>query len=161
MESSITQPDYSLIGWRERVALPDLGIASITAKTDTGAFSSSIHALSIESFKFEGDDWVRFDVLTSRKSDTDLVPCEAPVVARRNVKSSDGAVAERIFILTRIILGKRSWDIEMSLSNRSTMGYRMLLGRTAIRGRFLVDANRSFLAGRALVTSGTSLGARI
>lgn len=136
------------IGWRERVALPELGIPRITAKTDTGAFSSSIHAFDIEPEQRDGETWVTFSVLPSRRDPDQVIHCEARVSDQRRVKSSDGSVSQRFFIRTSMIIGEQTLNIEISLADRGTMGYRMLLGRTAIRGNFIVDPAASYLTTR-------------
>ena len=141
-------PNGNIIGWRERVALPLLGVSSITAKTDTGAFSSSIHAFNIEPTERNGELWVSFSVLPSRHDPELVVRCEALVSGHRKVKSSDGSSGERYFIQTELLIGGRQLNIEMSLADRRNMGYRMLLGRAAIKGNFIVDAAGSYLAGR-------------
>lgn len=133
------------IGWRERVSLPELGIQRITAKTDTGAFSSSIHAFDIEPEQRDGETWVSFSVLPSRRDPDQVIHCEARVSDQRRVKSSDGSVSQRFFIRTSMIIGEQTLNVEISLADRGTMGYRMLLGRTAIRGNFIVDPAASYL----------------
>ena len=136
------------IGWRERVSLPQLGIFGITAKTDTGARSSCLHAFSVEEFDKDGTPWVRFGVHPSRRSSFDEVWCEAKIIDKRLVKNSGGIESHRCFIETRLQLGERIWKTEISLADRETMGYRMLLGRTAIRNHYLVNPGRSFLQSR-------------
>lgn len=148
-----TTPDYHIIGWRERVALPQIGIERITAKTDTGAFSSSIHAFDIEPTQRDGETWVAFSVLPSRRNPDQVIRCEAVVSDRRRVKSSDGSSSERYFIRTELVMGAHRLNIEMSLANRASMGYRMLLGRTAIRGNFIVDPAGSYLTSKPKVRS--------
>lgn len=139
------QRDYPTIGWRERVALPALGIDRIIAKTDTGAFSSSIHAFDIQPSQRDGETWVSFSVLASRREPSQVIHCEAKVSDQRRVKSSDGSSNLRYFIRTTLVIGEQAMEIELSLANRGTMGYRMLLGRTAIRGNFIVDPAGSYL----------------
>ena len=139
---------HTVIGWRERVALPQLGIERITAKTDTGAFSSSIHAFDIEPSERHGESWVTFSVLPSRRNPDEIIRCEAKVSDRRRVKSSDGSSSERYFIRAKLVIGGTAFTIEMSLANRGSMGYRMLLGRTAIRGNFIVDPAGSYLTSK-------------
>ena len=139
---------HTVIGWRERVSLPQLGIERITAKTDTGAFSSSIHAFDIEPSERDGESWVMFSVLPSRRNPDEIIRCEAKVSDQRRVKSSDGSSSERYFIRTKLVIGGTAFAIEMSLANRASMGYRMLLGRTAIRGHFIVDPAGSYLTSK-------------
>ena len=142
------RPRDNIIGWRERVALPLLGIPGITAKTDTGAFSSSIHAFDIAPTERNGKTWVTFSVLPSRHDPRLVVRCEALVSDIRKVKSSDGSSGKRYFIRTELLIGGRRLNIEISLADRRKMGYRMLLGRAAIRGNFIVDAAGSYLTGK-------------
>jgi hypothetical protein len=142
------QPNKPLIGWRERVALPELGIERITAKTDTGAFSSSIHAFNIESEQRDGETWVTFSVLPSRRDPDQVIHCQARVSDQRRVKSSDGSSSQRFFIRTVLAIGGQNLNIEISLADRGSMGYRMLLGRTALRGNFVVDPAASYLTSK-------------
>lgn len=138
-----------LIGWRERVALPELGIAQIKAKIDTGARSSTLHALNLEEFDRDGKPWVRFQVYPLQRDDSQTITAVAPIFDRREVRNSGGQVQLRPFIRTLVKLGGRfsekPWPIELTLTDRSLMGFRMLLGREAVRKRFLVDTGRSFL----------------
>lgn len=135
------------IGWREWVALPGLDIPWIKAKVDTGARSSSLHAYDIRHFERRGERWVRFKVHPAQKNHRILVEAEAPVVDQRTVKSSSGQQSLRWVVSTDVeVLGTR-WPIELTLTRRDTMGFRMLLGRQAIRGHFLVDPGHSFLGG--------------
>lgn len=139
------QPNRPTIGWRERIALPELGIDRITAKTDTGAFSSSIHAFDIKPEQRNGEAWVTFSVLPSRRDPEQIIHCEARVSDQRRVKSSDGSSSQRYFIQTSLVIGEQTLNIEMSLADRGSMGYRMLLGRAAVRGKFVVDPAASYL----------------
>lgn len=132
------------IGWREWVGLPDLGIAQIKAKVDTGARSSSLHAFDIEPFSRDGVDWVRFRVHPVQRDASVTVAAEAKVLDRRSVRSSSGRAAMRPVIITRVALLGVTWPIELTLANRDAMGFRMLLGREAFRSRFLVDAGGSY-----------------
>ena len=137
-----------VIGWREWVALPQLGIAYIKPKIDTGARSSSLHVSQVEEFRKGETLYVRFKVHPIQRNRSFGVMAEAEVLEYRNVASSSGQKTLRPVILTEIqILGQR-WPIELTLANRDEMGFRMLLGREAIRGRFLVDAGNSFYAGK-------------
>lgn len=134
-----------IIGWRERVSLPDLGIFGISAKTDTGARSSCLHAFHVEEIVKHDQTWVRFGVHPSRRSTFHEVWCEAKILDKRTVKNSGGLESHRYFIETHLQLGDDVWKMELSLADRETMGYRMLLGRTAIRHQYLVNPRRSFL----------------
>ena len=137
-----------LLGWREWVALPDLGLTLIKAKIDTGARTSTLHAFYVESFHRRGERHVRFGVHPLRGRTDVVVKAEAPVIDRRQVRDSGGHPESRYVILTQLTLGGLTWPIEVTLSNRETMLFRMLLGRTAVAGRAVVDPNRSFLTGR-------------
>lgn len=139
----------STIGWRECVALPDFQIPVIRAKIDTGASSSSIHATHIEYFTLGDREMVRFQIHPHQRNINDTVTVEAPLMEHRPIKSSNGQKQIRPVIETRIQLGQHLWAIELNLTNRSLMGYRMLLGRQALRRRFLVDAHKSFLQSQA------------
>ncbi len=133
------------IGWREWLALPGLGIPKITAKVDTGARSSSLHAFGIERGRAEGRDRVAFYTHPRQRGDGPGVSCSAELLDVRTVRSSNGGLEERYFIRTMARLQGVEWPIELTLTNREDMSFRMLLGREAIRRRFLVDSGRSFL----------------
>lgn len=133
-----------VIGWREWVSLPELGIDRIKAKIDTGARTSALHAFNIEVYKKGEQDWARFAIHPYQKNDTDIHTCTCPVRDLRVITNSGGAREQRVVIETQLSLGDLSWAIEITLTNRDEMGFRMLLGRTAIKGRFLVDPGRSF-----------------
>lgn len=142
-----TAPD-KIVGWREWLAIPDLNIDFVKAKVDTGARSSALHAFEIKRFDRNGEKWVRFKVHPVQRSTKKTVSCEARVHDERTVRSSVGHEQERFVIRPKIeLLGER-FAIDLTLTNRDAMGFRMLLGREATRGRFLVDPGRSFLAGR-------------
>ena len=135
------------IGWREWVALPDLGVARIKTKIDTGARSSALHAFAVERFRRRGQDMVRFAIHPLQRSKRE-VTAEAVMVDERVVKSSNGVQAIRPVIITLLEVLGESWPIEVTLATRDAMGFRMLLGRQAVRGRFLIDPGRSYLAGK-------------
>lgn len=140
--------DLPIIGWREWVGLPELGTPKIKAKVDTGARSSSLHAWDIEPFRKRGAEWVRFVLHPEQRSTKKTVRAEAPVLDRRKVKSSSGESEERYVIETEVELLDQCWPIEVTLTRRDEMGFRMLLGRQAIRGRFLVDSGHSYNGGK-------------
>lgn len=136
------------VGWREWVGLHDLAIRSIKAKIDSGARSSCLHAFDIEPFERAGELWVRFEVHPIQRNDRLIKSCEARVFDRRRVRSSNGVASERFVIVTTLDLIGQRLPIELTLANRDAMGFRMLIGREAIRGRFLIDSGRSYLGGR-------------
>jgi hypothetical protein len=148
------KPPKPVIGWREWVGLPDLGVDWVKAKVDTGARSSSLHAWDVE---VDGDV-VRFSVHPVQDDDEVVVQAEAELVEHRDVRSSNGDVEERPVIRTLALLRGEQIPIELTLSRRDEMGFRMLLGRSAVRRRFLVDPGRSFLGGGDRVTAPTRPG---
>lgn len=133
------------IGWREWVGLPELGVQRIKAKIDTGARTSAIHAWNIRRRQRNGQDWVSFELHPVQRDNRTIVMCHAPVSAVRHIRNSGGQVEERFVIETTLTLGSESWPIDLSLTNRDEMGFRMLLGRAAIRRRVLINPGRSFL----------------
>ena len=139
----------TLAGWREWVQLPDIGVPWIKAKLDTGARTSSIHAYKIQPFENDGAEWVRFRVRPWQKSTDDEVTVECPVHDRRRVRSSSGHVEERFVVKMKIELVGRAVTVEVTLTNRDQMGFRMLVGRQALRRGFVVDSSSSFVGGRA------------
>lgn len=136
--------DLTVLGWREWLGLPELGIARIKAKVDSGARSSALHTHSLEAV---GTDRVRF-ALRPLQNDTRLQWCETELLDWRWVTDSGGHRELRPFIRTEVVLGPERWPVEVSLTARDTMRFRMLLGRTALAGRFLVDPQASYLQGR-------------
>ena len=138
-----------VIGWREWLALPDLGIPGIKAKIDTGARTSALHTHDYEIFRRDGDDWVRFHLHPLRHSEEIELECAARILDRREVKDSGGHPEIRPFIGTTARLGNFEWPVQLSLTNRESMKFRMLLGRQALAGYFLVDSNTSSLMGRS------------
>lgn len=137
-----------VIGWREWIRLPDLGIRSVKAKVDTGARSSSLHAFDIKIFERVGRTFVTFKVHPLQRNAKKTVECESEVLDFRQIRSSTGHAQERPVIRATISVLGDEWPIDLTLANRDEMGFRMLLGREAVRGRFLVDAGKSFYAGR-------------
>jgi hypothetical protein len=137
-----------IIGWREWVGLPDLGIKAIKVKVDTGARSSSLHAFDLHVFERDGVKWVRFQVHPVQRKSIKSVEVEVKVFEFRSVRTSSGTVTLRPVIVTNIELCGITWPVELTLASRDEMGFRMLLGREAFRRRFLVDAGKSYYGGR-------------
>jgi len=134
----------SVVGWREWVALPQLGIGTIKAKIDTGARTSAVHAFNIKPFQKDGEDWVRFDVHPLQRNDEVYRTCEAEVVDYRWVTNSGGGREKRFVIMTMLHIGSDTWQIEITLTDRDQMGFRMLLGRTAMERHLIVDPALSY-----------------
>lgn len=141
------QPRLPAVGWREWVTLPDLGIVAVKAKVDTGARSSSLHAFDLEFFRRGRKDWVRFKVHPFQRDTKRTVQTEAELLEYRTVRSSGGHETLRPVIMTTVRLLERDWPIELTLASRDTMGFRMLLGRQALRGHYIVDPGRSYYNG--------------
>ena len=140
--------ELDTLGWREWVGFPDLGITQIKAKVDTGARTSCLHAFLVEPFERDGVPWVRFDIHPSQKNSSEVLSCIAPVLGKRTVRDSGGHEELRYVIETMISIGDRVHKVEVTLTDRDTMKFRVLLGRTAIRGHYLVDSGRSYLRGK-------------
>nr|WP_235857225.1 RimK/LysX family protein [Occultella glacieicola] len=135
-------------GWREWVALPGIGVPWIKAKIDTGARSSALHAFGLSEFERDGDPWVSFTLHPLQNSSRDEVEVALPVHDRRLVRSSSGHAQRRIVVLLDLVVAERPITAEVTLSNRDRMGFRMLIGREALRQGFLVDPGRSYLGPR-------------
>ena len=133
------------VGWREWLSLPELGINKIKAKVDTGARTSCIHAINIEEFERDEQQWVRFIAQPIQDNEHTQIECEAKVKKMKYVTSSSGERQLRYFIETMLHAGSESWPIEVTLTRRSSMKFRMLLGRTAMENRIVVDPALSHL----------------
>jgi len=137
--------NLTTVGWREWCSLPDLGLPPIKAKIDTGAKTSCLHAFSVETFTKENTEWIRFG-MHPNQNDTDTeIYCEAPVFDQRDVTDSGGHKEKRYVIQTTLVLAQQQWPIELTLTNRDTMRFRMLLGRTAMEQKIIVNPGKSFL----------------
>ena len=144
--------DLITLGWRERLALPQLGIDVLKAKLDTGARSSSLHVDTIDTFQRGGDTWLRFSLHVGRRQPLQI-SCEAPALDRRTVTDTGGRRTERWFIRTAVELAGQRFEIDVNLTDRRHMLFPMLLGRTALNGRMVVDPALSYSQPRPLLTS--------
>lgn len=140
--------DKPILGWREWLGFPDLGITQIKAKVDTGARTSCLHAFFVEPFDRDSEEWVRFGIHPLQGNTEEEVICEALVRDKRLVRDSGGHQELRYVIQASVNIGLREHMIEVTLTDRDTMKFRALLGRTAIRGHYLVDSSRSYLQGK-------------
>lgn len=136
-----------VIGWREWISLPNLGVKAIKVKVDTGARSSSLHAVKQRIFERDGEKWVHFYINPVQHKAENKIKAESKILEFRSVRSSSGVADMRPVILTDIKLLGLVWPVELTLSNRDEMGFRMLLGRQAFRNKFYVDAGRSYYGG--------------
>ncbi len=139
--------DKIIVGSEEWCSFPQIHIPALKARVDSGAKTSSLHAVNVKSFKKDGIPWVSFDVHPLQNDRKTTVHCEAPVHDRRRVKSSSGNSELRFVIKTILAIAEDTWEVEVTLTNRNTMGYRMLLGRQAMSGKMLVDPQSSCLLG--------------
>lgn len=143
-----TDLSYTLAGWREWVSLPGMGVPWVKAKLDTGARTSAIHAFDLEEFEKDGALWVRYSIHPWQKTDVGAVDVESKVQDVRTVRSSSGYADVRFVVMMEIRLVTRTITAEVTLSRRDEMGFRMLVGRQALRQGFVVDPGRSYLGGR-------------
>ncbi len=139
--------DLPVIGWREWVKLPDLGVKNIKVKVDTGARSSALHVYELEEFTKEDEAWVRFKIHPNQRNGKKVVKAEAKILEFRSVKNTGGKSTKRPVIITHVTMLGTNWPVELTLANRDEMGFRMLLGREAIRRRLIVDPGGSYYNG--------------
>lgn len=148
--SASATPARDIIGWRERVGLPEIGLNVLPAKIDTGARTSALHASHVREFQRDGRTWLRFHI--PHASGVRAHDCEAPMTGRRGVRNTSGIGEDRYLIETLLVLGRRRWRIEVSLADRAEMTMPLILGRTAIRRhRLAVDPGRSYLWGAPVI----------
>ncbi|MEO0880199.1 MAG: RimK/LysX family protein [Pseudomonadota bacterium] len=138
------------IGWREWAAFPELGGAAsrTKAKIDTGAKTSAIHAFRVKEVVRDGVPYAEFFLHPAQKRKKPEIFCSAPIADRRLIRSSNGSVQERLVINTVLSMGARAWRIDLSLANRDEMGFRLLIGRDALRKKVIIHPGKSFLLGR-------------
>ncbi len=134
-----------IIGWRETIALPQLGISKIKAKIDTGARTSALHAFHVRMSDRNGKKIICFQIHPFQRDTKTVITPEAELLEYREVRNSAGVAQLRPVILTEVELGGEKWSIELTLTNRDVMGFRMLLGRQAVRSKFLIDPGKSFI----------------
>lgn len=147
----IPETNDFVMGWREWVSLPELAIPAIKAKIDTGAKTSALHAFRIETFQKNDENHVRFWIHPMRKKKHIELICEARVYDKRSVKDSGGHAEERYVIQTPVSIGGRTWNIDITLTDREDMIFRMLLGRSAINSEnIIIDPSASYVHGRKL-----------
>jgi hypothetical protein len=150
------------VGWREWLSLPDFGIQRLKAKVDTGARTSAIHAFEVTPFEKNGQPWVRFGLHPNQSETDTVIWCEAEVADKRNVTDSGGHTENRFVIVTRVTLGSKTWPVEVTLTNRDNMLFRMLLGRTAMTaGNIVVSPGQSFLTGQHSDEAAKQMGKEI
>lgn len=152
-KSKIIKPlnELATVGWREWVCLPELGIDKIKAKIDTGARTSALHAFSLQPFTENGKNRITFEIHPLQHNTEMTITCTADVIDRRPVTDSGGHTEERFVIATPLVIAGQSWPIEITLTERENMLFRMLLGRSALRKRFIVNPARSFITTRKKV----------
>jgi ribosomal protein S6--L-glutamate ligase len=139
---------FLIVGWKEWVAIPELELPAIKAKIDTGAATSSLHAYDIKYVSIKGVPYVRYNLHPLQKSKKITRSCLSRLYDKRSVKSSSGLSRKRPVIRVTLKIGNFEWEIEVNLTNRDSMGMRMLIGREALRGKILVNSGHKFLHGK-------------
>ncbi|WP_027723237.1 ATP-dependent zinc protease family protein [Maridesulfovibrio zosterae] len=152
MEHPVNSYGRTVIGWREWAFFPELNIPAIKFKTDTGARTSCLHSFEHKLFKRNGEQWIKFGIHPAPKRTDIAIFCEAPVIDIRSITNSGGTSEERPVICTPINLGNMTWNIELTLTDRDSMKFRMLLGRKAMENRLIVDPSKSYILGKKLAT---------
>lgn len=142
------QRELITLGWREWVSLPDLGLPHIKAKVDTGARTSAIHAFALKTYTANDQERVEFKMHPNQKDTDTVVVCDAAVIDKRVVTDSGGHKEERLVIETTLQIGEQAWSIEATLTGRDDMLFRMLIGRTAMKKRAIVNPGRSYVVGK-------------
>jgi hypothetical protein len=143
-----------VVGWREWVSFPEIGIKRIKAKIDTGARTSALHAFDIEQYSKGTQKFVQFKVHPLQRNNHKSVTVRAKVAEMRRIKDSGGNITERPVIVTDLKIGDAVFPIEITLINRDEMGFRLLLGRSAVKNLFFVDPGRSFLKSKRVAKEG-------
>jgi hypothetical protein len=143
--------NYQTIGWREWVSLPELGLLEVKAKVDTGARTSALHAFALRPFKENGRDRISFDIHPLQRNNKTILTCVADIIDLRWVSDSGGHREERYVIKTPVQIGNKIMPIEITLTERDTMLFRMLLGRSAIRNHFWVNPAKSFISNKTKI----------
>jgi hypothetical protein len=144
----VEKRERQIIGWREWVALPDLGVTEVKAKVDTGADNSSLHAFNMKRFSDDGVEKVRFEIHPRQRKRKPSIECMAEVVGERRVKNPGGRTEIRPVIRTTLIIAGQELEALVNLTTRDEMTFRMLLGRRTVRRHFVVDPGRSYLGDR-------------
>ncbi len=136
-----------IVGSEEWCSFPELGIPAIKARVDSGAKTSSIHAFNIQQFRRDGSSWVSFEIHPVQNNRRAVIRCERPVIDKRIVRSSSGVSEPRFVVSAPLKMGEHCWDVELTLANRDSMGFRMLLGREAMKNRLGIDPSKECVLG--------------
>lgn len=158
---ALKQKPPAVVGWREWVSLPLLGIEKIKAKIDTGAKTSALHAYDVHPLKRHGRDFIKFKVHPLQRNTRRIVECEAPLLEWRYITDSGGRRTLRPVVRTVLNVGELAVEVEVTLIARDQMGFRMLIGREALKRRWIVDPSKSFIANASHVAANTRLKPRV